>query len=100
MISVEVICVLPQQVWRHTVQVPAGTTAQQLLEQAELAAWLVVQQVDAVAFGVYGQKISPDTYVLVDGDRLEIYRGLTRDPKDVRRVRANRHPVGRRWRQK
>lgn len=100
MISVEVICVLPQQLWRQTLQVPVGTTAQQLLDQAELAAWLATQQVEAVAFGIYGQKIQPETHVLCDGDRLEVYRALTRDPKDVRRVRANRHPVGRRWRQK
>lgn len=47
--------------------------------------------------GVFGQRVeSPEQYVLSAGERIELYRPLTRDPKDVRRQRAARHPVGRR----
>ncbi|HVC36771.1 MAG TPA: RnfH family protein [Gammaproteobacteria bacterium] len=37
--------------------------------------------------GIYGRIVKPD-HVLVDGQRLEIYRPLTRDPKEARRERA------------
>ena len=50
--------------------------------------------------GIFSQLIeSPDSYLLQAGDRIELYRPLTHDPKDVRRQRAARHPVGRRVRQ-
>ena len=38
-------------------------------------------------FGVFSTRATPDT-VLKPGDRLEIYRPLTRDPKERRRQRA------------
>lgn len=46
---------------------------------AELAARLDV--------GVWGRSVAPDT-ALADGDRVELYRPLTIDPKEARRQRA------------
>ncbi|MDH3219803.1 MAG: RnfH family protein [Gammaproteobacteria bacterium] len=37
--------------------------------------------------GVFG-KVVPDDYELQDGDRIEIYRPLIADPKEIRRQRA------------
>jgi putative ubiquitin-RnfH superfamily antitoxin RatB of RatAB toxin-antitoxin module len=37
--------------------------------------------------GVFGKSIADD-YMLADGDRIEIYRPLIADPKEVRRQRA------------
>jgi hypothetical protein len=39
--------------------------------------------------GVFGKAVADD-YVLGDGDRIEIYRPLIADPKEVRRQRAAR----------
>ena len=39
--------------------------------------------------GVFGKPIKAD-YELVEGDRIEIYRPLIADPKEVRRQRAAR----------
>lgn len=99
MINVEAICVLPDQVWRQHAQVEQGTTVAQWLAQTDLGAWLAQRQIEPVAYGVYGQKIVPTDHVLCAGDRVEVYRALTRDPKDVRRRRADHYPVGRRRRQ-
>jgi uncharacterized protein len=96
MINVELIGIWPDQVWRQQYQVAVGTTAAQLLAQSQVGTWLKMQQIQPSAVGVYGHKIEPAEYMLADGDRVEVYRPLTRDPKDVRRVRADRHPVGRR----
>lgn len=37
--------------------------------------------------GIWGRACSPET-VLVDGDRVELYRPLTMDPNEARRLRA------------
>jgi putative ubiquitin-RnfH superfamily antitoxin RatB of RatAB toxin-antitoxin module len=38
--------------------------------------------------GIWGQPVSRDT-LLKDGDRVEIYRELARDPMEARRLRAS-----------
>ncbi|RYY78786.1 MAG: RnfH family protein [Moraxellaceae bacterium] len=69
-------------------------TAMQALEQSGLLARLSAEQ--PLMVGVFGIKVdSPEQHVLQAGDRLEIYRPLTRDPMAVRRKRAEAHPVGR-----
>jgi len=40
-----------------------------------------------LSIGVFSQKVAHD-YLLEEGDRLEIYRPLTADPKEVRRQLA------------
>jgi putative ubiquitin-RnfH superfamily antitoxin RatB of RatAB toxin-antitoxin module len=40
--------------------------------------------VEHAPLGIYGRRIARD-HVLGPGDRVEIYRSLTADPKDVRR---------------
>ncbi len=37
--------------------------------------------------GIFSRKVSPD-YLMQSGDRLEIYRPLLADPKEVRRQKA------------
>lgn len=72
----------------------AQLTALQALQQSGLQAMLTPEQ--PVVLGVFGVKVeSPEDYLLQAGDRLELYRPLTRDPKDVRRKRAAAYPVGR-----
>ncbi len=69
-------------------------SALQALQQSGLQAKLAPDQ--AIMLGVFGVKIdAPEQYLLQAGDRLELYRPLTRDPKEVRRKRAAAHPVGR-----
>lgn len=69
-------------------------TALQALQQSGLLTKLMPEQ--PVVLGIFGVKIDvPENYLLQAGDRLELYRPLTRDPKDVRRKRAAAHPVGR-----
>jgi putative ubiquitin-RnfH superfamily antitoxin RatB of RatAB toxin-antitoxin module len=43
--------------------------------------------VEACDLGVFGKAVAP-TYELSDGDRIEIYRPLVADPKEIRRQRA------------
>ena len=41
----------------------------------------------ALSFGIFGKRVANDTLVK-QGDRIEIYRPLTFDPKESRRRRA------------
>lgn len=42
---------------------------------------------DTSRIGIFGEQVEPDR-LLEDGDRVEIYRPLTADPKEVRRELA------------
>lgn len=46
------------------------------------------------AVGIFGVKAKDKAQVLMQGDRVEIYRALTINPKDIRRNRAAANPVG------
>jgi len=48
---------------------------------------LEAQSISELTIGVYADKIELD-YLLEEGDRVEIYRPLTADPKEVRRQLA------------
>lgn len=49
----------------------------------------LAKQEIAVSVGVWG-KVRPRNFQLRDGDRVELYRALKADPKDARRVNAER----------
>jgi putative ubiquitin-RnfH superfamily antitoxin RatB of RatAB toxin-antitoxin module len=69
-----------------TLSLQAGAT----VEQAVLASALVDVQELGLHVGVWGRK-SALSAVLREGDRVEIYRPLTVDPKEARRVRYRAH---------
>ncbi|WP_088752900.1 RnfH family protein [Acinetobacter baumannii] len=55
---------------------------------------LTKAQASQVQVGIFGIKVETDA-VLHAGDRVEVYRPLTINPKDIRRKRAAKNPVGR-----
>jgi len=75
---------------RQTLQkltVPAGTTIEQAIELSEINSQFPDLNLKAGQVGIFSQKKPLDT-VLRAGDRVEIYRPLIADPKEVRRQRA------------
>ena len=67
-----------------------GTTAGELIEKSGFLKSidaLSQQTLSDLSLGVFAQKVTLDT-LLEDGDRVEIYRPLTADPKEVRRQLA------------
>ena len=54
-----------------------------------------VELPEPLNLGVFGAKLQDHTQPLAAGDRVEIYRALTINPKDIRRNRAAKNPVGR-----
>ena len=86
-IRVELVHALPGQVWSTSLFLPDGARAGDALVAAR--DWLAQIGADAGLGGlaVYGRAASADT-VLRDGDRLEVLRPLSSDPKQSRRARA------------
>ncbi|MBI3903411.1 MAG: RnfH family protein [Nitrosomonadales bacterium] len=86
-INIEVVYALPQEQMLFPVLVAQGCT---LAEAINLSGVLKIHpEIDLPTsrFGIYG-KLSRADAVLRDKDRIELYRPLIADPKEVRRQRA------------
>lgn len=86
-INVEVVYALPARQELIRLSLPVGATLQQALEASGLPQ--KHPEIDAIKgkFGIFSKLAKPDT-VLRDRDRVEIYRPLIADPKEVRKQRA------------
>jgi putative ubiquitin-RnfH superfamily antitoxin RatB of RatAB toxin-antitoxin module len=86
-IAIEVIYALPHKADLIRLKLPQGCTLRQAVEASGLAQKHADIDVENGRFGIFGKLSKPDT-VLRDRDRIEIYRSLQADPKEVRRRRA------------
>ncbi len=84
-LSIEVVYALPGRQVLRRVALPEGST----VEDAVRASGLLEEfpEIDPNRVGIYGKLAGRDTR-LRDRDRIEIYRPLRADPKEVRRARA------------
>ncbi len=89
MITVAVAYALPHRQIVLTIDLPVGVTALEAAQNSGIASKFPEVDLDNATFGIYGQLVAP-RQVLRDGDRVEIYRPLTADPKAVRKARAER----------
>ena len=82
---IEVVYALPGGQERVSLDLAPGCTVQDAIRASGLAQRLPQMQVGRA--GVWGRPVSMETS-LRDLDRVEIYRPLLADPKEVRRARA------------
>ena len=68
-------------------RVKPGTDARQAAAESGITEYFPEIDFDTCDIGVFGKKIPPG-YDLLEGDRIEIYRPLIADPKEVRKQRA------------
>ncbi len=91
-LTVQVVLAMPEVQYLRELEIPPGTTARQAVLMA-LDAGLVpaTAAIDIVpataALGVFSERVEDD-YLCQQGDRVEIYRPLQQDPKELRRQRA------------
>jgi uncharacterized protein len=91
MVHVEIVySAAARQVDRVTLELSAASTAADALAASGLLERHGLS-IDAVRCGVWGRRCDL-AHVLRDGDRVEIYRGLTVDPKEARRLRYKGQP--------
>jgi len=86
-IAVEVVCATPERQLLCRVSLPVGSTALQAVQQSGILQELPEVAFDPSRLGIFSRRVEADE-LLKDGDRVEIYRPLTIDPKDARRRRA------------
>ncbi len=82
---VELIYALAQKQERVVLDLPPDSTVRDALQASGLLQRL--PQIELGDVGVWGRPVTAETR-LRDRDRVEIYRPLIADPKEVRRERA------------
>jgi putative ubiquitin-RnfH superfamily antitoxin RatB of RatAB toxin-antitoxin module len=93
---------VPRHVQEIQLQVPAGTTVQDVLEQGVAQCLQDEASSDSPSLsslqfqqpGIWGKKV-PWTQLVQADDRIELYRPLKVDPKVARRQRFKRQGKGR-----
>jgi putative ubiquitin-RnfH superfamily antitoxin RatB of RatAB toxin-antitoxin module len=88
-IKVEVAYALPEKQAILVVEVPSGTTVLEAAQRSGITAQFEGIDLDNAKFGIFGALVAPGQ-VLREGERVEIYRPLIADPKEVRKARAAR----------
>ena len=86
-LKVEVVYALPERQEIIEVRLEPGATVRQAIVAAGLEKRFPDIVIDPSAVGIFSRKVSLDDSVR-DGDRVEIYRPLIADPKEVRRQKA------------
>ena len=68
-------------------EVDPGISPRDVVRGSNIKLYFAEIDPETCDLGVFGKSIADD-YILADGDRIEIYRPLIADPKEVRRQRA------------
>ncbi len=86
-INVEVAYAMSEKQLIRTVNVDRGTTLGAAIVQSGIMMDFPDLELENAKVGIFGKAASMTT-VLNEGDRVEIYRPLIADPREVRRKRA------------
>ncbi|WP_380183520.1 RnfH family protein [Kalamiella sp. sgz302252] len=88
-IAVEVVYALPEKQYLYTVNVEEGATVEQAIRASGLLELRSDIDLASNKVGVFSRpvKLSDEVH---SGDRIEIYRPLLADPKELRRQRAEK----------
>jgi uncharacterized protein len=92
MIKVEVLYALPHEQTLLSVEVPPGSTLGDAIKISGILAKHAEIDLATNKVGIFGKLSKPDT-VLRERDRIEIYRPLIADPKEIRKKRAEEGKV-------
>lgn len=86
-IEIEVVYALPKKQEVLLLKVSQGTTVGQAVEQSGILNDFPEIELASAKLGIYGKKAQLDD-ILKDRDRVEIYRPLLADPKEILKRRA------------
>ena len=88
MISITIASATPAHGAETALQLASGATIADALKAAALLWQQDAIELAGAGVGIWG-KARPHSYILRDGDRIEIYRALQADPKDARRAKVS-----------
>lgn len=86
-IKVEIIYALPDEQDLQVVDLPEGSTVKDVILTSKILDEYKELNLDSLDVGIFG-KATKMTQVVRAQDRVEIYRPLIADPKEVRKRRA------------
>lgn len=88
-IRIEVVYAAVDRQVLLALDVPVGSTVRQALEMCGIERQFPDLNLAQSPVGIFGKVLNdPSTRVIEAGERIEIYRPLLADPKEVRRQRA------------
>jgi putative ubiquitin-RnfH superfamily antitoxin RatB of RatAB toxin-antitoxin module len=91
MISVEVVYAAVDRQELIKLGVPKGTTVLGAVAASGIAQRFAELDLAQCPLGIFGKVVAdPQVRQLEEGDRVEIYRPLLADPKEIRRMRAEK----------
>lgn len=88
-ISVEIVYALPEKQYLRSVSLEEGATVEQAIKASGLLSLRKDIDLANNKVGIFSRPVKLGD-VVQDGDRVEIYRPLIADPKEMRRQRAER----------
>ena len=90
-IAVEVAYALPDRQHIVALSVPCGCSAFEAAARSGIAALFDELDLHAIRVGIFGRVLAdPHSHALRAGDRVELYRSLSIDPKAARAQRARK----------
>lgn len=88
-VAVEVVYALADKQKLLRLTVPNGTTVRAAALRSGMESFFPGLDLENSPLGIFGKAVpKPDERVLEEGERVEIYRPLIADPKEVRKQRA------------
>ncbi|WP_277962994.1 RnfH family protein [Pseudomonas sp. RIT-To-2] len=89
MVEVEVVFAAVDRQVLLSVQVPAGCSVREAVQRSGIAERFPEVALLECPVGIFGKVVAdPAAQAVEEGDRIELYRPLVADPKEVRRMRA------------
>lgn len=96
MVEIEVVYAAVDRQLLLAVAVPVGTSLRAAVQSSGIAAQFPELDLAGCALGIFGKAVADaDVRLVQAGDRIEIYRPLLADPKEVRRLRAAKAALAR-----
>ena len=86
-IDVQIVYALQEKAWVKNLTIPRGSTPDDAIKLSGILEEIEELRLMELDFGIFSKKVD-QFYLMNNGDRLEIYRQLTADPKTVRRELA------------
>jgi putative ubiquitin-RnfH superfamily antitoxin RatB of RatAB toxin-antitoxin module len=88
-VAIEITYALPEKQTLLSLYVPPDSTVQQAIEQSGILQLHSDVDLEVNKVGIWYKTTKLNTIVKA-GDRIEIYRPLIADPKEVRKIRAQK----------
>ena len=87
MTMIEVAYATPHRQKIIECEIGPDTSLRDAVKSSNILKYFPEIEIETCDLGIFGKAVAPQ-YKLSDGDRIEIYRPLIADPKEIRRQRA------------